>query len=290
MGRKKENLADVLGDFFVAVPWWMGPPMAFAAYGIVRFALPALFPTAGSTDGDPSAVMNRTFAQVMNPLFLKLAPLVAGAVLLIWVMSLAQKAKRGALLRQAGDIDRLKGISWHDFELLVGEYYRRRGFKVEERGGSSADGGVDLVLRRDGQTALVQCKHWKAFKVGVKPVRELCGVMSHENATRGILVTSGRFTAEAETFAGQNRIELVSGGALVEMVRSVQGTGQREAAAQPTSSLQHPALDSERTPACPRCGGPMKLRTAQRGAHAGSQFWGCSRYPNCSGIVNLGSR
>jgi restriction system protein len=211
-------------------------------------------------------------------------------VLAIWVVSLAQKVKRGTLLKQAGDINRLKEISWHDFELLVGEYYRRRGFRVEERGGSSADGGVDLVLRKDGQTILVQCKHWKAFKVGVKPVRELGGVMGHERANGGILVTSGRFTAEAETFARQNRIELVSGGQLVEMVRSVQGIGQAAAIVPPSVSPQRPAVEAESGPACPKCGGPMKLKTAQRGAYAGSQFWGCARYPNCSGIINVKSR
>ena len=40
-------------------------------------------------------------------------------------------------------------------------------------------------------------------------------------------------------------------------------------------------------PACPRCGSPMVLRTAKRGAREGKQFWGCSTYPRCRGIVNI---
>ena len=36
-------------------------------------------------------------------------------------------------------------------------------------------------------------------------------------------------------------------------------------------------------PSCPACGSQMVKRTVQRGANAGSQFWGCSRYPNCRG-------
>lgn len=32
---------------------------------------------------------------------------------------------------------------------------------------------------------------------------------------------------------------------------------------------------------CPRCGGNLVLRTAKRGANAGSQFWGCDNYPKC---------
>ena len=35
--------------------------------------------------------------------------------------------------------------------------------------------------------------------------------------------------------------------------------------------------------ACPVCGGSMVLRTAQKGAQAGSRFWGCSSYPACKG-------
>jgi four helix bundle suffix protein len=40
-------------------------------------------------------------------------------------------------------------------------------------------------------------------------------------------------------------------------------------------------------PACPLCGKAMVLRTAQTGKHAGKQFWGCSAYPECKGVVKL---
>lgn len=38
---------------------------------------------------------------------------------------------------------------------------------------------------------------------------------------------------------------------------------------------------NRRNPVCPRCGKEMVLRTAKRGPNPGSQFWGCSGYPNC---------
>jgi restriction system protein len=37
------------------------------------------------------------------------------------------------------------------------------------------------------------------------------------------------------------------------------------------------------TPTCPACGKPMVVRTARKGERAGSQFWGCSGYPDCKG-------
>jgi restriction system protein len=46
-----------------------------------------------------------------------------------------------------------------------------------ETGGGGPDGGVDLVLRKPGgngsEKFLVQCKQWRALKVGVDVVREL---------------------------------------------------------------------------------------------------------------------
>jgi len=43
----------------------------------------------------------------------------------------------------------------------------------------------------------------------------------------------------------------------------------------------------ETSPRCPKCGSSMVLRTAKRGINAGNQFWGCERYPQCRGVVNL---
>ena len=40
-------------------------------------------------------------------------------------------------------------------------------------------------------------------------------------------------------------------------------------------------------PECPECGKPMRRRNAQKGTHAGSEFWGCSAYPECKGTKSI---
>ncbi len=40
-------------------------------------------------------------------------------------------------------------------------------------------------------------------------------------------------------------------------------------------------------PRCPKCGNEMILRTAKRGDNQGGKFWGCSKYPECRGIINV---
>lgn len=57
--------------------------------------------------------------------------------------------------------------------------------------------------------------------------------------------------------------------------------------AQRQKQPQQPAGPKPAAPACPVCGKPMALRTARKGARAGSQFWGCSGYPECKGTRAL---
>lgn len=44
---------------------------------------------------------------------------------------------------------------------------------------------------------------------------------------------------------------------------------------------------SDHIPRCPQCGGAMALRTAKSGKNAGSQFWGCTAYPECKGTAKV---
>ena len=51
------------------------------------------------------------------------------------------------------------------------------------------------------------------------------------------------------------------------------------------SSIKNEHIDNVynnlHNPVCPKCGKQMVLRTAGKGKSAGSQFWGCSGFPNC---------
>jgi len=147
-----------------------------------------------------------------------------------------------------------------------------------------AGGGVDMILHEGGKY-LVQCKHWKAYRVGVKEVRELLGLVTAELAEGGILITSGPFTAEARSFSRGNPLTLVDGGELVRLTREVQVAGS---AAEKSGAGAAPAARvAGTTPSCPRCKRPMVLRTAKSGANAGGQSWGCSGFPDCRATLSL---
>ena len=44
-----------------------------------------------------------------------------------------------------------------------------------------------------------------------------------------------------------------------------------------------PSVPAAEMPNCPKCNRVMCLRTAKQGTNTGSQFWGCSGYPECKG-------
>ncbi len=146
---------------------------------------------------------------------------------------------------------------------------------------------MDLTLGRDGCVTVVQCKQWRAWKVGVKVVREIYGVMTAKHADAAAVITSGAYTQEAKTFAHGKPIQLVDGPQLARLIRSVQRAAE-DAEPHPTSPISQSSAKPITNVVCPKCGAPMVLRTAQRGSHAGQQFWGCSQFPRCRATLAFG--
>lgn len=188
--------------------------------------------------------------------------------------------KRGKLIGkvQSGrGPDNLQDMTWQEFEALVGEAFRRKGYSVKENYEKGPDGGVDLVLLDGSEKYLVQCKQWRVFKVGVKVVRELYGVMASVGAVGGFVVTSGEFTRDSKAFAQGKNIELIDGPQLTRLIQEVKSSRSVAATSPATPQAKH----------CPKCGKEMVLRTARRGPQAGQKFWGCKGYPQCKSTLTL---
>lgn len=45
------------------------------------------------------------------------------------------------------------------------------------------------------------------------------------------------------------------------------------------------AVSETETPTCPKCAAHMVRRQAKTGSNAGQEFWGCSTYPKCRGVI-----
>jgi restriction system protein len=106
----------------------------------------------------------------------------------------------------------LLDLGWRDFELYVASLFSRKGFEVKLTP-PLKDGGCDILIKNSETTraeySLVECKRYKD-NVGVKEVRALLGVVEQKNASRGIIVTTSKFTTTAIMEAQQtSRLELI---------------------------------------------------------------------------------
>ena len=288
MVKRKQSVLEDLIDLTALLPWWAGLLLALISYFLIHpFAIEPVPTAAGVNEVGEMVSKNliRSFA-IFGQYLLPAAFLIGTAV------SVIGSRKRNRLLATTAEATHqgaVKALSWQEFEMLVGEVFRFQGYTVQQTAGG-ADGGVDLELKKDGETQLVQCKHWRATKVGVTTVRELFGVMAARGAVGAFVVTSGIFTKEAKSFADGRNITLIDGQALDEMVRLTKRKNTNSSVFSHASdrSVSHPASDaSEAIPSCPACGSPMVKRVARRGNNVGREFWGCANFPKCRGTKTI---
>lgn len=263
------------------LPWWLGigaAALSFAALSTLATVVPVGSPPPDQLADYAIRALLRALASYGQ--FLLPALFLASAATSAWRRGWRRSLTRKVTRRDAASA--LDDMSWREFELLVGEAFRLDGFSVAETG-AGPDGGVDLILKKGGEKFLVQCKRWRARLVGVEVVRELYGVMAAKGATGGFVVTSGRFSDAAKLFAQGRDVELVEGPQLMVLLRRV-----RSGPAATRSRDESSETRAKEAPLCPACGSEMVLRTARRRAKAGTQFFGCTRYPGCKGTRPIG--
>jgi restriction system protein len=256
--RKKESGLEGLFHIFTMTPTWVGPVVAVLSYLVVRYMIPSILER--SEQGESTSAMTTTLGTFAR----SFAPSVSALILLVWVAAEIKKWFDRRRLDSTNDLEDIRNLSWRDFERLVGEAYRRKGYRVEETGSPAGDGGVDLILHANGDRTLVQCKHWKQRKVGVKVVRELYGAMHDQGAAYGIVVCFDDYTQEARSFAERNSMELVPGRELERLIAEVRSSSTRS----PSHQIQAPAsvpgppavISPSESPLCPKCSGQMTLR------------------------------
>jgi restriction system protein len=123
-------------------------------------------------------------------------------------------------------LSRLQSIDPASFERLCQRLLRESGFTRVEVTGKSSDGGIDgagvLRLNLISFQVLFQCKRWKG-SVGSEVVRNFRGAMQGR-ADKGLIITTGTFTAEARREAtrdGAPAIDLIDGEALCGLLKDL---------------------------------------------------------------------
>jgi len=115
------------------------------------------------------------------------------------------------------EIEKMDG---YEFEKLICSLIKKMGFNVKHTK-LSGDGGVDIIATSQETffkgKYLIQCKRYYG-SIGEPPIRDLFGVVLHERANKGILITNSTFTESAKRFADGKNIELIDGKGLNELL------------------------------------------------------------------------
>ena len=178
----------------------------------------------------------------------------------VTIVAVAGQLKRMGwwrLLQSGHSLDAIRSLSWRDFERVVAAAFTQKGWSAELVGQQGPDGGLDLVLRRGKQVAIVQCKQRRYLYgayVEERDIREFVGVIAARKMMKGFFVTSGVFTPQATEFAEKvPQLELIAGDDLLAMVGR-----------------------------CPKCKGQLAPKNGKYGV-----FLSCIRYPDCDGALNV---
>lgn len=118
----------------------------------------------------------------------------------------------------------LAAMDWEEFEHLIRELFEK---EFAEAGGevrvtqASRDGGVDAIIFDPdpirGGKIVIQAKRYTNV-VSVSAVRDLYGTVLNEGATKGILVCTSDYGADAHQFAQGKPITLLNGSHLLHLL------------------------------------------------------------------------
>lgn len=222
MNHRKANTLELFVEHLLRLPWWAGVLAAVMSWAASYALIDAVTTVKGAELS--------TLQQIALPALRDLAKVAmvllpaAFLTLAMWSAWLGYRHQRN--YNEVADehgASLLQKLSSREFENLVAEFFRRKGFAVEQRGTRMPEAGVDLVASIGEDRYLVQCKHWRVQRVGVAVVRELCAVAETEGAVGVFVVTSGSFTDEARRYVECNRItiELITGDQLRRMIRGL---------------------------------------------------------------------
>jgi len=168
-------------------PWWISIGIFLLFVAAAYAWLPAEYRVVGAMGGAPFAVIG---------------------VIAAWQQSRLPSAKRSQELLGA-----MSAMAWPQFSAMLEEGFARQGYTVERR-----QGAADFALSRAGRTTLVSARRWKAARHGEESLQTL-----HSAARSGdadcIYVALGELSANAQSFARRNQVQLMQGPELASLLR-----------------------------------------------------------------------
>jgi restriction system protein len=125
-------------------------------------------------------------------------------------------------------LSRLKKSSPAFFERIVVELLVKMGYGGSRADagkaiGKTGDGGIDGIIKEDKlglDVVYVQAKRWDNNPVGRPDVMQFAGALQAQKASKGIFITTSRFTDDARSYVTQigSKIVLIDGEQLTQLM------------------------------------------------------------------------
>ena len=126
--RKKTSPIEDLLDIASSIPWKISLIIAVISYFFFHYFATQALPVATDLKSITDSLPKQIFIN-----FSKFLQYIIPVVFVIGACVSSFKSKhRSKLLDKQSGIESIRDMSWQDFELLVGEAFRRKGFEVRE--------------------------------------------------------------------------------------------------------------------------------------------------------------
>ena len=171
-------------------------------------------------------------------------------------------------------------------ELLLDyeDYLRQRSKRQWDKNDPEAREVRAVGARRDRTDQSEPSDHWKAYSRWL----DAADPAVVANAVL-CLIHQANYLLDQQ-IAGLERDFIHEGGYSEQLAASRLEERRKQRAGQSDRTDRTDQTDpAEKAPTCAACGKLMVLRTARKGGRAGSQFWGCSGYPECKGTRAVNS-
>lgn len=176
-------------------------------------------------------------------------------------------------------IDKLKAMHPKDFEDFIKLLFELKWYKVIYKSFwkkyfwswfARKDWWIDLIALKDGNKSYIQIKKYITNMVSVNDVRSFYGaiVSKIKSWDKVIFITTSVFSEDAEKFAKENNILIVTHKELVEEIKSIQNKQAINDFLSKMSYYSNKYNQNIRT--CPKCWAPLKWRK--------EGFYGCQNY------------
>jgi restriction system protein len=172
-------------------PWWISIVLAVVLGLAFSALLPAHLVAFGTAAGGPF--------------------LVIGAIAFFRQLGTPSEA------RIAATRDAVRAMSLRDFSSAVEAAYQREGYTVTRHTGPAAD----FTITRDGRTAMVCCKRWKAASIGIEPLRELHAAAGACTVQEAVFIGIGQLSENARRFAQEQKIHVIQEAGLARLLQGM---------------------------------------------------------------------